>query len=116
MSLAIWIDPATKENGCIEVAPGLHKEGLLGAMWEPIEDLDLPYEHVECAPGDIVIFDSYVPHRSGPNNSLKPRRAAFITYNKSKDGDQLDTYYADKRRDFPPDIERPKDKVYTYRV
>lgn len=116
VSIGIFVDPATRENGCIEVAPACHKNGLLGAVWEPIEELDLPYKTVECDPGDIIIFDSYVPHRSASNNSSKPRRALFITFNKKKDGDQLNEYYADKRRDFPPDIERPKGKVYKYRV
>ena len=116
LSAAMFIDHSTKENGALEVAPGLHKQGLLGKEWEPIEGLDLPYELVECGPGDLLLFDSYVPHRSGPNTSSKPRRAMFITYNDLAEGDKLDQYYADKRRDFPPDIERPEGKEYHYRV
>ena len=116
VSVGIFIDYSTIENGCLQVAPGLHKQGLLGKEWEPIENLDLPYQTVECSPGDIIIFDSYVPHRSARNTSLKQRRAIFLTYNSKKDGDKLDDYYADKRRDFPPDIERPKGKEYVYRV
>lgn len=116
MSIGIFIDHSTTENGCLEVAAGYHKKGLLGEEWVPITDLDLPYEKVECEPGDALFFDSYVPHRSSANTSDKPRRALFITYNKQSDGYQLPAYYADKRAAFPPDIERPKGKKYVYRV
>lgn len=116
VSVGIFVDPSTKENGCLEVATGCHKKGLLGAVWEPIEHLDLPYSPVECQPGDIIIFDSYVPHRSADNHSAKQRRALFITLNKKKDGEKLTDYFADKRRDFPPDVERPKGVEFVYRV
>ena len=116
MSIGVFVDHSTIENGCLEVARGLHKQGLLGEEWVPLSDLDLPYEYVECAPGDAIFFDSYVPHRSGPNTSTKPRRAVFVTYNKKSKGFRLPAYYEDKRRDFPPDIERPEGKTYVYRV
>merc|ERR1712159_778680 len=116
MSIGVFVDAATEENGALEVAAGYHKDGLLGAEWTPIEDVPLPYKLVPCEPGDVIFFDSYVPHRSAPNNSDKPRRALFITDNKESEGYKLPDYYADKRRDFPPDIERPEGKVYTYRV
>lgn len=116
LSIAVFADPSTIENGCLEIAGGLHKNGLLGKEWVPIDDLDLPYKYIECAPGDALFFDSYVPHRSGPNTSDKPRRALIMTYNKNSDGYALPAYYADKRASFPPDIERPKGKTYVYRV
>ncbi len=50
-SVAIFIDKSTKENGYLEVAYGLHKQGLLGKKWEPIEQLDLEYTGVPCNPG-----------------------------------------------------------------
>merc|ERR1712188_46812 len=116
MSIGVFVDPSTEEHGALEVASGYHKDGLLGEEWTPIVDLDLPYQMVECEPGDALFFDSYVPHRSALNNSDKSRRALFITYNKASEGYKLPDYYEDKRRDFPPDIERPEGVVYTYRV
>jgi len=117
VTIAIFIDDATVENGCLEVAPGYHKQGLLGAEWEPIEHLDLRYESVPCAAGDALVFDSFVPHRSAPNNSSKARRAVFLTYSKVKaGGSKLQEYFADKRAAFPLDIERPNGKVYVYGV
>lgn len=115
-SVAVFVDDSTVENGCLEVAPGYHKNGLLGKEWEPIQDLDLPYEIVQCKAGDLILFDSFVPHRSAPNNSKKQRRALIVTYNDAKCGDKLDQYFADKRKSFPPDIERENGKEYIYRV
>lgn len=116
VSVAVFVDEATIENGCLEVAAGYHKNGLLKEMWEPIDDLNLPYEYVTCEPGDVIVFDSYVPHRSGFNRTSNPRRAIFLTYNKASEGDQLNTYYSDKRCNYPPDIEQDKGTEYVYRV
>ena len=68
------------------------------------------------APGDAVFFDSFVPHRSGPNLSDEPRRVLYVTYNRLADGDHRAPYYADKRRSYPPDVEREPGKQYVYRV
>ncbi len=40
----------------------------------------------------------------------------FATINHASEGDHLDRYYADKRQNFPPDIERDPDKEYAYKV
>ena len=57
-------------------------------------------------PGDLVLFDSYVPHRSGPNHTCAPRRAFYVTYNAASQGDCRTAYYERKRRIFPPECER----------
>ena len=66
--------------------------------------------------GDAVFFDSYTPHASGPNLSAERRRVLYITYNRLSAGDHRARYYADKRRSFPPDIEREPGRTYTFRV
>lgn len=86
----------------LEVAPGYHKQGLLGGEWEPIEGLDLPYKNVPCAAGDAIVFDGYVPRWSAPNNSSKAHRAIFLTYGKEKAGGRTGGVFADKRASFPP--------------
>jgi ectoine hydroxylase-related dioxygenase (phytanoyl-CoA dioxygenase family) len=53
-----------------------------------------------------VLFDSYLPHRSGPNRSHAPRRALYVTYNRASEGDRRDEYFALKRASFPPECER----------
>ena len=57
-------------------------------------------------------FDSYIPHRSGPNRSEQPRRALYITYNRASEGSYREKYYRCKRDVFPPDIERDPKKDY----
>mgnify|MGYP000037979767 CR=1 FL=1 len=116
ISIGVCIDEATAENGCLEVAGGYHKDGLLGQEWKPIEEIDLPYVSVPCKPGDIIVFDSFVPHRSFPNLSPNTRRMIFLTYNKAAEGPHRTDYFADKRVDFPPDIERNPGDNYHYRV
>ena len=71
---------------------------------------------VPTQPGDVVFFDSYTPHASGPNLTAEPRRVLYITYNRLSAGDHRARYYADKRQNFPPDIERDPTKTYTFRV
>jgi ectoine hydroxylase-related dioxygenase (phytanoyl-CoA dioxygenase family) len=115
----VAIDDATEANGCLELAAGRHTRGLMGQEWKPLSDDDLrgvdfvPYP---TAPGDAVFFDSYVPHRSGPNHSDEPRRVLYVTYNRLSDGDHRARYYADKRASYPPDVEREPGKQYVYRV
>jgi len=110
ITMLVSIDPSTPENGCLEMVYGHHDRGLLpqneggeidaetvGALeWVP-----LPTE-----PGDIVFFDSYVPHRSQPNRSQNARRALYITYNRASEGSVRDQYFARKRAAFPPECER----------
>ena len=115
----IAIDATNEENGSLEVLEGLHKQGVLGSMWAPLTDEDtknIAYVPVHCRPGDAVFFDSYTPHRSHPNHSSEARRVLYITYNKTSEGDSREQYYADKRRSYPPDIERDPGKDYSFRV
>ena len=74
------------------------------------------FEPIIAAPGDAVFFDSFAPHRSGPNQTAERRRVLYITYGKASDGDQLEQYYADKFASYPPDIEREANREYRYRV
>ena len=71
---------------------------------------------VPTQPGDAVFFDSYTPHASGPNLTVEPRRVLYITYNRASAGDHRERYYADKWKNFPPDIEREPGRTYTFRV
>lgn len=110
------IDPSTPENGCLEIAPGQHKSGLLGEYWKPLPEDSHDYVPCPTAPGDAVFFDSFIPHCSGPNLTDKPRRLLYVTYNRLSEGDHRRQYYADKRKSYPPDCERESGKVYAFRV
>jgi ectoine hydroxylase-related dioxygenase (phytanoyl-CoA dioxygenase family) len=115
----IAIDETNEANGSLEMIAGMHTQGVLGSMWAPLTDKDthhVQYQAVHCQPGDAVFFDSYAPHRSGPNRTDKARRVLYITYNKASQGDSREQYYADKRRSYPPDIERDPNKDYSFKV
>jgi 2-aminoethylphosphonate dioxygenase len=58
--------------------------------WVPVE--------TQCS--DLVLFDSFVPHRSGANTSSLPRRAMFITLSRAAEGRHYDAYYSEKRRNY----------------
>jgi 2-aminoethylphosphonate dioxygenase len=112
----VSVDPSTTENGCLELAPGHHSQGLLGEQWKPLEEDALDYVAVPTDPGDAVFFDSYAPHRSGPNTTQSARRVLYVTYNRLSEGDHRRQYYADKRKSYPPDCEREPGKEYVFRV
>jgi len=119
ISVLVTVDEATKENGCLEVVAGKHKQGLLGDQYKEIPtELVEQFEWITCQtkPGDIIFFDSFVPHRSAANLSDKPRRVLYATYNKASEGDFRAKYYADKRQSYPPDCEREEGKVYQYKI
>jgi 2-aminoethylphosphonate dioxygenase len=112
----VTLDAATLENGCLEVVAGRHREGLIGEQWKPLEEHGLNLQAVPTAPGDVIFFDSFVPHASKPNLTDSSRRILYITYNLASDGDHRARYFADKHASFPPDIDRDREKTYVFRV
>jgi len=92
VSCYIAIDPATRENGCLQVLRGSHLIGRLdhgktggqtGADMERVnaalEQLELVY--VELAAGDAVYFHCNTLHRSDQNRSPNPRWGLICCYN-----------------------------------
>jgi 2-aminoethylphosphonate dioxygenase len=115
----VGIDASTIENGCLEVAPGWHKQGLLGDEWKPLDDkriAEVGLKPVPTNPGDVLLFDSYVPHASAENMTGAARRILYLTYNRLSDGDQRERYYRDKFAAFPPDVARVPGSQYVFRV
>lgn len=119
ISVLISVDASHKGNGALECVRGAHKRGILGAAWKEVPAKlveEFKWEMIETSPGDVVFFDSFVPHRSAPNNSSSKRRVLYSTYAKASEGDYRDLYYADKRKSFPPDCEREQGKKYEYKI
>jgi len=94
-SVMIAVDPATRENGCLQVIRGSHHMGRIhhtltgdqaGADMERVrvalERLELVY--VEMEVGDAVFFHSNLLHRSDRNRSDKPRWAMICCYNAAR--------------------------------
>jgi len=111
MSVMISTDQSTVENGCLEVAAGQHKRGLIGKYDRPLEGDDLiglKFDKVLTEIGDVVFFDHFTPHQSKSNRSNKPRSNIYLSYNLASDGDFRSKYLDRKRRELPPDNERKK--------
>lgn len=117
ITMMLSLDKSNSENGCLEVAVPERRTGEMLAMKDDLTLADevvasLHWQPIHTRPGDLVLFDSYLPHRSGPNRSGKSRRALYATYNRKADGDVRERYFERKRRVFPPDIERKSGVSY----
>lgn len=133
VTAAIFLDDATVENGCLHF-PENYLEDVADLDF-PLTDTPLGklpvlasydggpgngnirqeicdkicWNLVPAKRGDVVLFDSYVPHYSEKNNSDKTRRAMFFTFNAAADGNYYQDYYAMKRNEF----DNPKFHVAT---
>jgi ectoine hydroxylase-related dioxygenase (phytanoyl-CoA dioxygenase family) len=80
-------DPATIENGCMEVIPGSQAGGALPHL-RVTDDYVIPAEHydrealvpVPMRPGSGLFFHSLLIHGTAPNTSPRPRRAITMSY------------------------------------
>lgn len=91
----VWIplDEATPENGCMQVVPGGHLDGLHQheavdystdivipeATYEDEEFIELPME-----PGDVLLTHCLTPHKTAPNRTDQWRRALIMSYMHSR--------------------------------
>ncbi len=91
-SVFIAVDPATVQNGCMQVIPYSHNLGRIdhvlkgdqaGADMERVTEIlkRLPLVHVEMEPGDALFFHSNLLHRSDQNTSENPRWSMICCYN-----------------------------------
>lgn len=109
ISVCIAIDANTKHNAAMRfLATGDYPMSLITDEWEPVtfenpETLPIEQYHiVEINPGDIIVFDSYVPHGSPANLSKDFRRNIFLTFNSASKGDLRQRYYEDRKVQYPP--------------
>lgn len=84
--LTLWIPlvDVDEANGCPWIAPGLHRRGTLEHRATSIGLVCLDEApNAVAAPariGDIVVFSSLAPHRTGPNTSAETRKAYILQY------------------------------------
>jgi 2-aminoethylphosphonate dioxygenase len=119
ISVLISVDHATVENGCLEILSGRGKHRRLDQEWKPFDEAEvkaMPFQPVPTQPGDVIFFDSFVPHGSYPNLTNSRRRMLYLTYGRLSEGDHRVQYYLDKRKNYPPDCERESGKQYVFRV
>ena len=110
VTVMVPVDAFTADNGCLEMARAAAQTEFLPQNPDGTLRADqverFAWDPVLAVPGDLIVFDSFVPHRSGPNQSGGPRRAHYVTYNRRSDGNRRADYYARKRELFPQECER----------
>lgn len=85
--LTCWValTAATLDNGCPQVAQGLHRAGTLAHTyveplgWECLTDPDA-VAVAEVGAGGVVVFSSLTPHLTGPNVTDAVRKAYILQY------------------------------------
>ena len=88
--------PINPSNNCIE------PDWVADAAWIPCE----------LRAGDLLVFGSYLAHRSGANKSPEARRAVYATYNRETEGDLREAYYRDRAREYPATHMRVEGEEY----
>jgi phytanoyl-CoA hydroxylase len=86
--VGVWValDEATLENGCMQVLPGLHKEGprlhFQRRDWQICDGEIMGRRSVAIPlkPGGVLFFDGLMPHGTPHNTSAKRRRAVQFHY------------------------------------
>lgn len=106
-SIALFATESTKENGCLQIVKEKNDKIINenGCISNEIAS-EFNWEYLETDSRDLLIFDSYIPHKSDRNNSLNARSILYFTYNKLKEGDYHSDYIKKKRQYFPPENER----------
>jgi ectoine hydroxylase len=104
VSCFIAVDPATIENGCLQVIRGSHHLGRIdhvltgdqaGADLERVDEVLKRRElvHVEMAPGDALFFHSNLLHRSDQNKSENSRWSMICCYNAKSNDPYKDAHH-----------------------
>jgi ectoine hydroxylase-related dioxygenase (phytanoyl-CoA dioxygenase family) len=103
-SAFIAVDPAARENGCLQVIHGSHHLGRIdhvltgeqaGADQERVREVLKRMElvHVEMEPGDTLFFHCNLLHRSDQNHSEKPRWSMICCYNAARNDPYKESHH-----------------------
>src|ERR1017187_2119009 len=103
-SAFIAVDPATRQNGCLQVIRGSHHAGRIehvltgdqaGADMERVEKLLERQElvYVEMEPGDTLFFHANLLHRSAKNDSDNPRWSMVVCYNAARNNPYKESHH-----------------------
>lgn len=89
VSLMVFLEEATPDNGCLQIVPGAHREGLFdpapnsGNMnaADPVQASWIRQAvPVPARPGDALLFHACTPHHSAANGSERSRRNLIFAY------------------------------------
>lgn len=82
----VAVADATIENGTIWIVPGMHRQGLLPHIYDDeAKEWQCQFDAsskipVELKAGQMAVFNSLLPHSSGPNTSQTTRYAYVPQY------------------------------------
>ena len=98
LTVGAAIDDTDHLNGMLSVFPNHHHRRLNSPLDQPLDtdlsEVDLDSEESICLKsGDLLIFNTLVPHRSAPNNSLRNRRILYLSYAAGRYGENLHERY-----------------------
>ena len=103
VTTGLALDPATRENGCLQVVPRSHKRGYLGLsedgdtiMKGLTSEAELAQHgitaedivHLEQEPGDLALWGLLTVHGSLPNTSDQDRAFLLQSYVRAENADR----------------------------
>lgn len=123
ITAGILLDDMTLDNGCLHMSTNYKslKVGVEKLCSTPLGEFplfniyrggerngdiinsvqdSLNWEPIEANVGDVLIFNSFIPHFSNVNLSEKGRRIFYLTFNLAKEGDFYISYYNKKWQDY----------------
>jgi len=115
LTVGLYLDDATTENGCMLMIPGSHKGGALDHHEDgvfvggigPHRGADFSKAvPVEVRAGGISIHGPFVVHGSSPNRSSRQRRLLLYGYQSS---DQWKLFDGMTEKDLPAEFERRRE-------
>jgi 2-aminoethylphosphonate dioxygenase len=104
LTVCIALDPVTPARGPVEFYPEL-RDRRTPAAPDEARDVDegamvgLRSVSHDLEPGDAILFDGRVPHRSDRNTSDGPRRLYMVTYVPARHAGAREHYYAARERE-----------------
>jgi len=117
LTILLAVDDTDSSNGGLDVVEGsqlmnvpINKEDNCA---EPAWVQKQTWTPANLKAGQLLVFGSYLAHRSGPNKSNRDRKAIYATYNLAREGDLHDPYYQDRQQLWPATHEREDGKDYS---
>ena len=109
ITAVVAVDENTIDNAALSImGSGNYEQALMTDEWQLLSEDEPPFqpedEYItfEAQPGDVLLFDCFIPHGSPANRSDRARRNLYLTFNRASAGDHRARYYADKWKNYPP--------------
>jgi phytanoyl-CoA hydroxylase len=87
LAVLFYLDDADRTNGCLQVIPTVHRNGILNHSWDGFfrgqitEPVDASKAvAIEGRAGTAIFLHGGTPHASAPNASPNPRRTLILSY------------------------------------